>query len=324
MKENFVISSYNIALFTMRAVTMAVTLQNLICPWNNADFVNTWALIPGYKLLVSEQPTLSDTTGRALSLSQVPIFLWVTDAFLLYRAWVIWVYHRKYVVIPALAYLASVICGIVWLAQNHVDAVSSNGSYFFSSPNGPGGLGNVTLDLALFRWIPALGFSCGLDVLTTGMIAGRLTYHHRNQKKLTERRTTFYMPIVTIFIESAALSSISKILQLAIPALENNPVVIPLCTISSNLIVLRKALGADAGEMMAKKPQDLSTLRFSRRRPQAGGESQVNDNLDTSIPGGFGSQLVQPIGGHTIDVCPFDDENSERSSAANVPKERVC
>jgi len=303
---------------------MAVTLQNLICPWNNADFVNTWALIPGYKLLVSEQPTLSDTTGRALSLSQVPIFLWVTDAFLLYRAWVIWVYHRKYVVIPALAYLASVICGIVWLAQNHVDAVSSNGSYFFSSPNGPGGLGNVTLDLALFRWIPALGFSCGLDVLTTGMIAGRLTYHHRNQKKLTERRTTFYMPIVTIFIESAALSSISKILQLAIPALENNPVVIPLCTISSNLIVLRKALGADAGEMMAKKPQDLSTLRFSRRRPQAGGESQVNDNLDTSIPGGFGSQLVQPIGGHTIDVCPFDDENSERSSAANVPKERVC
>jgi len=289
---------------------MAVTFQDLICPWENADFASTWTLVPG--------PTNLDATGRVLSLSQVPIFLWVTDAFLLYRAWVVWVYHRKYVVIPAIAYLASVICGIIWLAQDGIDEVSSNGAFLSRGP--PVSLGDVTLGLDLFRWIPALGFSCGLDALTTGMIAGRLIYHHRNQKKLTERQTTFYMPVVTIFIESAALSLISKVLQLTVPALENNPIVIPLCTISSNLIVLRKALGADAGEMMARKPQDLSTLRFRRRRrPQAGGEPQVNDKLDASIPGGFEAELIQTFGGNTIDVGPFEAENSEQSSVTNIP-----
>jgi len=251
-------------------------------------------------------------------LYQVPVFLWVTDAFLLYRAWVIWVYHRKYVVIPALVYLVSVICGVIWLAQDRVEQVSSNGSFLSS---GTAGLGNITLGLDLFRWIPALGFSCGLDVLTTGMIAGRLIYHHRNQKKLTERQTTIYMPVVTIFIESAALSLISKILQLAILALANNPIVIPLCTISSNLIVLRKALGADAGEMMARKPRDLSTLRCRPHRPnlKGCGEPQVNDTFNGSIPGGFGVQLIQTIGGHTIDLDPFEAENSEQSSVTDVP-----
>jgi len=153
------------------------------------------------------------------------------------------------------------------------------------------------------------------------MIAGRLIYHHRNQKKLTERQTTIYKPVVTIFIESAALSLISKVLQLAIPALSDNPIVVPLCTISSNLIILRKALGADAGEMMAKKSQDLSVLRFRPRRPH--GEPKVNGTPDASIPGESGYQTIQTIGGHTIDIGPFDAENSEQSSLANVPKEQT-
>jgi len=45
----FIISSYNIALFTMRAVTMAVTLQSLLCPWGNADLTSTYTLVPAYK-----------------------------------------------------------------------------------------------------------------------------------------------------------------------------------------------------------------------------------------------------------------------------------
>ena len=82
---------------------------------------------------------------------------------------------------------------------------------------------------AVDRWIPALGFSCGLDALTASMIAGRLIYYHRKQRRLTE--SSFYLPVITIFIESAALSLISKILQLSITSLVivSNPIVVPLC-----------------------------------------------------------------------------------------------
>jgi len=170
------------------------------------------------------------------------------------------------------------------------------------------------LDRAVLRWVPALGFSCGLDALTTGMIAGRLLYHHQKQRKLIESSSTIYRPIVTIFIESAALSLISKILQLSIPSLEGNPIVVPLCTISSNLIVLRKVLGADVGQMLAKGNQDLSTLRF--HRPSKG---QANTNSD-SMPGGFESHLIRTIGGHTIDIAPPEAAASEQSSLSNALK----
>lgn len=86
----------------------------------------------------------------------------------------------------------------------------------------------VQLEVAVFGWIPALAFSCGLDGLTTGMIAGRLIYHHMKQRRLLENRSTIYLPVVTIFIESAVLSLISKILQLTVPLYEN-PIVVPLC-----------------------------------------------------------------------------------------------
>jgi len=298
---------------------MAASLQNLICPGVPMD--QSPSLLPVYRVLLFgldklETSTSSwDVSNAVLLLWLVPIFLWITDAFLLYRAWIIWIQHRVVIIIPALVFLASIVSGIIWLVQGVRTTLSPSG---FDSP----GSLNLKLALSLSQWIPTLSFSCGLDALTTGMIAGRLICQHRKQKKFTESRTTFYMPVVTIFIESAALSLISKILQLAVPSqiFAQNPLVIPICTISSNLIVLRKALGADAGEMMNKKPEDLSALRFCPRR--RGDEPQASETrVDASIPGGFGAHLIQTIGGHTIDIGPFDDENSRQFSSANVPKD---
>jgi hypothetical protein len=84
---------------------------------------------------------------------------------------------------------------------------------------------------AVNRWVPALGYSIGLDTLTTEMIAGRLIYHHKMQTKLGSSHTSPYLPLVTIFIESAALSLIAKIIQISILsiAVTANPLVIPLC-----------------------------------------------------------------------------------------------
>jgi hypothetical protein len=90
---------------------------------------------------------------------------------------------------------------------------------------------DYTLIESISHWEIALGFSCALDGLTTAMIAGRLIYHHRKHQRLMGSRKSFYLPVIAIFIESAMISFIAKILQIAIraPSFEQNPLVVPLC-----------------------------------------------------------------------------------------------
>jgi hypothetical protein len=184
------------------------------------------------------------------------------------------------------------------------------------------------LSTEISHWVPALGFSAGLDTLTTGMIAGRLICHHRRQKKLGGAHTIPYLPLVTIFIESAALSLISKVIQISIPsvAIELNPVVVPLCvsgrltstksvdisdqfltisqTISSNLIILRKALGLSAFGNPVKDTPHLPTIQFKSQH-----ESQPP--LGTYW-GGLETLVVRGVGGN-----PEVGENAMDTSNSN-------
>jgi len=297
------VSSYNAVAFGLKAVAIAEDFRTLTCPLALPLATAKWD--PRLNLYRSLLENRNIVLYRTLYLVGVPLFIWATDAFLLYRAWVIWIHHRKYIAIPCLTLLASIVWGIIWLVQDIAVA----------------GLPAASLELFsdLNRLIPTLAFSCGMDVMTTGMIAGRLIYHHRKQQKLTEDRTMLYMPIIAIFIESAGLSVVAKVMQLAIPALQGNPIVIPFCTVSTNLIVLRKALGADAGHMMAKGPQDLSALRFRPRRLRGG--AQAADTMsDGSIPGVFEAHLIQTIGGRTVDIGTMAaTEDSDQVSLSDIP-----
>jgi len=282
----FFISALNCVIFGLRAGAILVDVTEIVC--SEALLIqprSAFLLEPRYS--GSESQADSD---NALSLSLIPLFLWMSDAFLLYRAWVIWIYHRKYTILPGLVFLASIISGIFWLVQQ----VPAGTGLAYSN------VSSASFEDDITRWIPALAFSCSMDAITTGMIAGRLLYHHRKQKKMTGSKATFFLPIMTIFIESAALSLISKILQLSIPSLKNNPIVVPLCTISSNLIVLRKALGVDVSQAIGRGQPNLSALRF--HRPAA----QTTVTAVGSDPEGFEAQLIQSNGGHEVDIGPFN------------------
>jgi hypothetical protein len=114
------------------------------------------------------------------------------------------------------------VVGIFWLVQTSKAFIFGNTQITSQS---------IQLFAVVSRWVPALGFSVGVDTFTTGMIAGRLIYHHQMQKKIGGAHTSPYLPLVTIFIESAALSLISKVIQISIQsyAIELNPIVLPLC-----------------------------------------------------------------------------------------------
>jgi hypothetical protein len=109
----------------------------------------------------------------------------------------------------------NLVAGIVWLVQSFIYGPTAT----------------ITA-LAIDQWVPALGFSLGMDVITTGMIAGRLIYHHRLQRKMTCSQSVSYLPVLVIFIESAVLSTLSKAIQLILqyqsPVVGFNPIVIPL------------------------------------------------------------------------------------------------
>jgi len=277
------ISSFNIVVFGLRVASIVASVKSILCPGITPPSI-AFILKPIYTIVLEDDLSLAGLHRIyiGLSLAVLPTFLWISDAFLLYRAWVIWIGHRKYTIAPALILIASFGSGITWLVKDLKPSQS------LPTPQ-------QDLVSAFFQWTPALAFSCALDAVAAAMIAGRLIYYHNKQRKRTASRTTFLLPVATIFIESAALSLISKVLQLSIPSLNatGNPLVVPLCTISSNLIVLRKALGADVSQALSKEPEELSTPRF---------RTQHMLPRTSSIPGGFESHLIRSIGGRFADT----------------------
>jgi hypothetical protein len=108
------------------------------------------------------------------------------------------------------------------------------GIFWLSSGAGEFGIGTTQLVLTL-------GVSLGVDVITTGMIAGRLIYYHRLQRRMMDGQPISYLSVLVIFIESAVLSTVSKVVQLILESrpfeYRNNPIVIPL-TVSLKLTAL--------------------------------------------------------------------------------------
>jgi hypothetical protein len=86
------------------------------------------------------------------------------------------------------------------------------------------------LEFVLSGFLP-LSLSCLMDVIATGMIAGRLIFVHRRQKKAGTTHANTYLPVIVIFIESSALSTLGKISQIMANTFSSsfNPYAIPVC-----------------------------------------------------------------------------------------------
>jgi len=130
-----ILTLFNIIAFVLKSMTTVKHLHVLVC---GTEFLPTFQV---------GEFEASDKFSNVL----VPAFLWVTDGFLLYRTWVVWFQRRNFIIIPALVYLASVVCGVAWMVR----AVRREF----------GGVGFNNLDDAAVRWVPALGFSCGMDAI---------------------------------------------------------------------------------------------------------------------------------------------------------------
>ncbi|KAF8209506.1 hypothetical protein K438DRAFT_1711790 [Mycena galopus ATCC 62051] len=178
---------------------------------------------------------------------------WFQDGFLLYRFWIIWSRNYYIVVVPALAFLTSMILSAVLIAE-----LCQPGGSFWT---------DISMKLAIPYW----AISISMTVILTALIAGRLLFmRYRLDKLLGGRTSTPYVTIIAMLVESAALYSINGIIFLVsygvnspsqnlwMPLLGQTQSIAPL------LIILRVAQGRAWSDGTTDQ---LTPMRFGERTP---------------------------------------------------------
>ncbi|KAF7328676.1 hypothetical protein MSAN_02469200 [Mycena sanguinolenta] len=175
---------------------------------------------------------------------------WFQDGLLLYRFWTI--YSRNYyiVVIPALAFLTSLIMSAILIA-----VLCRPGNTFWTA---------LSVKLAIPYW----AISISMTVILTALIAGRLLFMRYRFKKLVGASSSMpYLTVTAMLVESAAIYSINGIIFLVAYGL-NDPTQNLWLTllgqtqsIAPLLIILRVARGqAFTGATV----DQLTSMRFGR------------------------------------------------------------
>ncbi|KAF8158630.1 hypothetical protein K438DRAFT_1860886 [Mycena galopus ATCC 62051] len=178
---------------------------------------------------------------------------WFQDGILLYRFWTIWSRNYYIVVVPALAFLASMILSAILIVE-----LCQPGSSFWT---------DISMKLAIPYW----AISIAMTVILTALIAGRLLFMRYRLNKLVGARTsTPYVTVTAMLVESAALYSINGLIFLVsygvnspsqnlwLPLLGQTQSIAPL------LIILRVA----RGEAWSGETRDqLTSMRFGKQNP---------------------------------------------------------
>ncbi|KAF9003555.1 hypothetical protein BDQ17DRAFT_1355532 [Cyathus striatus] len=170
--------------------------------------------------------------------------IWLADALLIYRLWVVWVGSFMIIVFPCILFVATIATGIAGVAlyyePTEVQPIVHLGVSFHAC-------------------------SVALNVLVTVLIAGKLLYQRRLTKDLGEDHERQYLSLLAVFAESGALYGIVGIIYIPLYATGNNMDLIfaalleAASGIAPALILLRMALGV---AVSMKTQALLSTLKF--------------------------------------------------------------
>ncbi|KAJ7771054.1 hypothetical protein DFH07DRAFT_804692 [Mycena maculata] len=213
-----------VALLTYTSLLFAVQTIYFVaaCKWSEIEFVET-AVDPA--VFASQQSSmLSVLKGTGYTIN-----IWFADAFILYRAYIVW--GRHYALLAPLAtYIGALATGIGLLVE-----ISKPGAAFGQT--------------ALINFgTPFLSLSVTTNVLSTILIAGRLTHHRRAIHRIHQNGQG-HSTVSAIFAESAALYAIVALVYIPLFA-RNLTLQYPfsalmgaVTSIAPTLIILRMAGG---------------------------------------------------------------------------------
>ncbi|KAJ7506559.1 hypothetical protein B0H11DRAFT_1971785 [Mycena galericulata] len=216
---------YTILLFSLQTVYFVAA-----CKWSEIEFVETQV---NPAVFASQQSSML----AVLKDTVYTVNIWVADAFILYRAYIIWGGHYI-LVAPLLTYIGALATGIGLLVE-------------ISKPGGAFG------QLAVINFgTPFWSLSVTTNVLSTILIAGRLTYRRRViygvHQDQDDHRAHSNTTASAIFAESAAMYAIVALIYIPLFA-RNLTLQYPfsalmgaVVSIAPTLIILRMVTGKAA------------------------------------------------------------------------------
>ncbi|KAJ7705444.1 hypothetical protein B0H17DRAFT_856570, partial [Mycena rosella] len=213
--------AYTVLLFVLQTIYFVAG-----CKWSEIEFVE--APVDPAVFASQQSSMLSVLKGTVYSIN-----IWVADAFILYRAYIIW--GKSYIfLLPMLTYLGSVAMGAGLLVQ-------------ISKPHAT--LGQVTV---INFGTPFWSLSVTTNVLSTMLIAGRLLYRRRTMQATPKNQGyggRSNTSTSAIFAESAALYAVAALIYIPLFA-RNLALQYPfsallgaVVSIAPTLIILRMAGG---------------------------------------------------------------------------------
>ncbi|KAJ7640891.1 hypothetical protein DFH06DRAFT_624782 [Mycena polygramma] len=216
--SRYVLLTYTLLLFAVQTIYFVAG-----CKWSEIEFVET-PVDPA--IFASQQSSmLSVLKGATYTVN-----IWLSDAFILYRAYIIWGPHWI-LILPATTYLGSMATGIGLLVE-----ISKPGAAF----------GQVAVTNF---GTPFWSLSVTTNVLSTILIAGRLTYSRRSIYGMRQNQGRQSNGVSAIFAESAALYAIVALIYIPLFA-RNLTLQYPfsalmgsVISIAPTLIILRMAGG---------------------------------------------------------------------------------
>jgi len=212
---------------------------------------------------------------QTLSTSSVAGLVFMSDAFLMYRFYIIWGSRLILVVFPILMYLGGLALAIL---QIYTSALP--GALFFSRK-------------AINFGLPYYTISIALNVILTSGIVGRVIYFERRlSSTLQSESMRVYTGVASILIESAALYSIIGTMML-IPYGLNAPTAVAfaqvwekLAAIAPQLILMRVSAGtAWSKELVARAESEMEF-----------GNSRASNPITTVRTDFSGGTRVQTLG----------------------------
>lgn len=213
--------------------------------------------------------------------------IWLSDSFVIYRLYVVWMGTWYIMVLPILIYLSSIATGVGLLIES-----AKPDTVFGQAP------------LINFG-VPFWSLSLVLNVLTTACIAGRLLHHRRRIQIMGRMNGKQYLSLAAVFVESAALYSLSCLIFIPMWA-KNVPMQYPFfsvlgcaTSVAPILIVLRVALGVAITKSDGSNAS--GSAKYSRRPTGSGNGVSLSSINHSSHLGHNGSY---PIRGSSMTDYP--------------------
>jgi len=170
-----------------------------------------------------------------LSTATGVVQVFMNDALLLYRCYIVWNCNRWVIAVPCLIFSASTVLSMISLVQSALP----NANFFQKS----------TTNFS----VPWISLTSALNLLVTGLIAGRILYMgHKYGRVLSKTNSSHYNPytgVIAIIVESALpLSIVGIIFSVALK--KGSPIAIffaitfgAFTALAPQLIILRVAMG---------------------------------------------------------------------------------